>query len=303
MYTFTEWLLSGLPPESDAHDILVEFQKNHPKIWAKAGNNRAALKQELKNQYPADPDQLEKLNSALDLLWTQWGKNTPVKRKGFFAFVGGNVAGTIGILVATVFLVVLAIAFVSETGILARVNDVATARGAITFLFAFATVVLALMLVAAALFSTPRDEDDSEYLTKQFNHGKEILTILIGILGTIVGFYFGTQENNSQAGPLTLSEIQISSELPAPGSSITIGATLGGGKAPYSINLDFDDKSGIEDQRNIKSSDGFLVKEVVIPSALQSTEFLLIMTAEDRLGIRKIQLKNIKVGETIGGGS
>jgi predicted permease len=59
-----------------------------------------------------------------------------------------------------------------------------SARVFITFMIAVATVAIAFfaMLIAMML---------REY-EKRFALAKEVLTILVGILGTIVGFYFGT---------------------------------------------------------------------------------------------------------------
>lgn len=65
------------------------------------------------------------------------------------------------------------------------------ARGLITFLFAVATVGLAVMLVVNSFLSNA----GGEQLAERFRQGKDILTVLIGVFGTIVGFYFG------QAGP------------------------------------------------------------------------------------------------------
>jgi hypothetical protein len=61
------------------------------------------------------------------------------------------------------------------------------ARGLITFLFGIATVGIALVIVLAVFLSTGTKEDVAE----RFRMGKDILAVLIGVLGTIIGFYFG----------------------------------------------------------------------------------------------------------------
>ncbi|WP_428674333.1 PASTA domain-containing protein [Reyranella sp.] len=74
-----------------------------------------------------------------------------------------------------------------ESGnILGRLANKEVARGVITFLFAVTTVVVALILALSTVISTSSADDD-----KRFDRGKQVLTLLIGILGTIVGFYFG----------------------------------------------------------------------------------------------------------------
>jgi hypothetical protein len=60
------------------------------------------------------------------------------------------------------------------------------ARGLITFLFAFATIAI-IILIAITTFWMPKDEFQA-----RFDKAKDLLTILIGVLGTILGFYFGS---------------------------------------------------------------------------------------------------------------
>jgi hypothetical protein len=76
------------------------------------------------------------------------------------------------------------------------------ARGLITTLFAIMTVTLALILILSVLFSSSPDYE------KRFVLGKEVLTIFIGILGTIVGFYFGSApiDNGSIKSPALTQE-------------------------------------------------------------------------------------------------
>ena len=57
----------------------------------------------------------------------------------------------------------------------------------ITFFFSLGTVGVAVILVAAVFTSEGKDLKD------RFDMGKQVLTALIGILGTIVGFYFGAE--------------------------------------------------------------------------------------------------------------
>lgn len=62
------------------------------------------------------------------------------------------------------------------------------ARGLITFLIAIATVGIAMILAISTLVLTEGDAGD-----KRFDRGKQVLGVLIGVLGTIVGFYFGSE--------------------------------------------------------------------------------------------------------------
>ncbi len=71
-----------------------------------------------------------------------------------------------------------------------------SARVLITFLVAVATVAIAFLAILTAMMLREYKE--------RFALAKEVLTILVGILGTIVGFYFGTAANtkpNVNANP------------------------------------------------------------------------------------------------------
>ena len=77
------------------------------------------------------------------------------------------------------------------------------ARGLITFLFAVATVGIALVIVLAVFLSTGSKEEIGE----RFQMGKDILAVLIGVFGTIIGFYFGSEiaSERPQPNPATVS--------------------------------------------------------------------------------------------------
>lgn len=75
------------------------------------------------------------------------------------------------------------------------------ARGLITTLFATITAAMALILIFSAMFSSSPD------LEKRFSMGKEVLTIFVGILGTIVGFYFGSASSIDTNKPSSTEKI------------------------------------------------------------------------------------------------
>jgi hypothetical protein len=71
----------------------------------------------------------------------------------------------------------------------ATVED--TARIFITFLVAVGTIAIALLAVLTAMIIREYKE--------RFALAKEVLTVLVGILGTIVGFYFGSAKPETPA--------------------------------------------------------------------------------------------------------
>ncbi len=131
------------------------------------------------------------------------------------------------------------------------------ARGVITFLVAAGTVSLAVLLVMAAIMSS-----GSKDLDHRFAFGKEVLTVLIGILGTIVGFYYGSAKENTAA--LTLSPVAISEPAPKIGSTFTLDAVIMGGTSPYTYSIKFSDPT-IADVIN-QSSAGPIHHEFTIPT-------------------------------------
>lgn len=86
--------------------------------------------------------------------------------------------------IGVVILFILYIVF-SRGTVLKELRDVAYARGLITFIFSLGTIGIGVILTIAAL-------EKGQDAGAAFTRGKEIFTILVGILGTIVGFYFGS---------------------------------------------------------------------------------------------------------------
>ncbi len=78
------------------------------------------------------------------------------------------------------------------------------ARGLITFLIAISTVGIAIILAISTLVLTEGPEGD-----KRFDRGKQVLAVLIGVLGTIVGYYFGSVDTNGGLNKATTEQAQI----------------------------------------------------------------------------------------------
>jgi hypothetical protein len=79
---------------------------------------------------------------------------------------------------------------------LGLIADPAKARGLITFLFAFGTIAI-ILIISISVFWTKIDE-----VEQRVGLAKDVLTILIGIFGTILGFYFGSlQSTVTQPAP------------------------------------------------------------------------------------------------------
>lgn len=88
-----------------------------------------------------------------------------------------------------------------------------SSRDLITFLVAVGSIAIAFLAVLTAMIIREHKE--------RFPLAKDVLTAIIGILGTIVGFYFGTAENDRNTSP----NISNSESQTANGNTNTNGTT------------------------------------------------------------------------------
>lgn len=141
-------------------------------------------------------------------------------------------------------------------GNLEKLKDMETARGLITFVITLGTVAIAVMLALTAVVI--RDFD------KRIGVGREILTVLVGVLGTIVGFYYGATATKTAPAA---GQAQIA--VAAPQVTVTNGnavltSKLEGGVAPYTYTIKFSPTT-IPAKSDQKSTDGAVRTEFKVP--------------------------------------
>ncbi|OBP16583.1 hypothetical protein A5320_04085 [Rheinheimera sp. SA_1] len=153
----------------------------------------------------------------------------------------------IRILLVVVTLVVVGILFaVLRPDFLFLLQNTAITRGFITFLVAFVTVSIAIILAVWVLITN----SDIEELKVKFSSAKDILATLVGILGTILGFYFGSLDSTVPS-KITMSEVQFINRQAIVFSS--------GGTAPYRYTVTI--AGGVTKAVRI-SNDGWLFEAV-----------------------------------------
>jgi hypothetical protein len=125
--------------------------------------------------------------------------------RGIWHWITNN-PGTAGLFGLGVVLALGIIWALATSSFLEELAAESKARGLITFLVAISTVAVAL-LTAISIFYLAEPELESRY-----SKAKDLLAILVGILGTILGFYFGSIDNPDVARPETTAEASAASD-------------------------------------------------------------------------------------------
>jgi len=117
---------------------------------------------------------------------------------------------------------------------------------------------------------------DKTQLGDRFDKAKDVLTLMIGIFGTILGFYYGSLANPTGEGvAMRLANIEVPSVVVAPGEKTTVTATVLGGTAPITYDLYFSDPTGTvkTDTLTVKdkpATGGAIAQAVTIPADITS---------------------------------
>jgi hypothetical protein len=102
---------------------------------------------------------------------------------------------------------------------------------------------------------------------------------LIGVLGTIVGFYFGST-TSQPTPPLAISPAVISNLQPKKGETFTISTSITGGKPPYTYSITFD--ANVIRPVNDGSPDGTIKRDFTVPAGLTADQDVaFVITAKD----------------------
>ena len=163
------------------------------------------------------------------------------------------------ILLGVLFLLCMAILDLDKGGVLVGMGKTPFARGLITYLFAIVTIGTAVVLVLFAL--NEREDADG----KRFQNGKDVLGLLLGVFGTIVGFYFASELSDEGRGRLTASSVLPSSMEVEQGASLTITVAVQGGTPPYRFALAL--AGDLPDEYpKLARPDGWIIEEVMVPA-------------------------------------
>jgi hypothetical protein len=139
---------------------------------------------------------------------------------------------------------------------LSSLRETDVSRGLITFVVAVTTVSIALVLAVYVMASN----EQAAVLKERFSYAKDVLATLVGILGTILGFYFGTTVN-TQVEAVQVAEPQVR------GTQLVAHVT--GGSPPYRYTLLL---PGVEQSKTPSkvSKDGWIFEQ--LPSSLKKDD-------------------------------
>lgn len=138
---------------------------------------------------------------------TSNGNGDSINEQGLLSFIKNNPGLTVfTVLGIGIFVAIIVGIYQGGGALLESLKNTEVARGLITFLVTFTTVSIAILLAIYALGSA----SPSPEIKERFALGMQILTALIGILGTVLGFYFATL----QPKPVASQATQIVTAIP-----------------------------------------------------------------------------------------
>jgi hypothetical protein len=204
---------------------------------------------------------------------------TPDSPLWWHSFANPVVIIAITILVAI--FVLIGSAIMGHDAVLTSMARAEYARGLITYLFAVVTIGTAVVLVVSALTGTESDAHE-----KRFQRGKEILSLLLGVFGTIVGFYFGSEVSGAQAKKtvVQLTPPHLSISVAEGGSQVNLETMISGGMPPYRIGVAFDGE--IVQTSDRSEMGGLYSKVVTVPNVDQEKAVTVHVLAIDGEGNR-----------------
>ena len=146
--------------------------------WPYFSNSKSDYKDFVRKHVVADSR--DKTLELLDDLFEKWQPRVQSR----WTLLINNI-NKIGLFAAAVVVAGALALALSQEEFFAQISSAQGARALITLLFSFTTIAVAL-LVAFAVFWVPVED-----LEVRFAKAKDLLTIVVGIFGTILGFYFG----------------------------------------------------------------------------------------------------------------
>jgi len=164
---------------------------------------------------------------------------------------------------------------------LVRLADPAYARGLITWLVILTTIGIAFILIYQAFNGTTQSDDG-------FRRGREIFAGLLGMAGTIIGFYFGSADKSDAT--LKVSE-PIQEEM-------VVRAYVSGGTPPYRYTIESLDRSVFKlTDKQATAETGWIKIDLLAPPTGISAYTLQVSDAKNLKGSVKGEVRPLSKKE------
>lgn len=215
------------------------------------------------------------LISAVVNYYALW--KSGLKSQGVWSLLFGNLGKIVLVIFGIYFAYLLQKGLLLET-----LNNADQVRGMVTFFFVLVTTSV-ILLVALGIFWL----QDDNAVKVRFEAAKDLLTIVIGVLGTIMGFYFGSATTGT--ANLALLSTSLTPPSVAAGESATLASQISGGSKPYKYSIVFTDPTGAVTPAQLKtmnvaatdSADGKIEKKIAVPADAKSAVLFFTLTATD----------------------
>lgn len=172
-----------------------------------------------------------------------------------------------------IYVLLWSVTFGYDKGLMANMIRHDFARGLITYLFAVTTIGTAVVLVLYGLTSSS-DDDKTE---KRFQRGKEVLSLLLGVFGTVIGFYFASDIKSANA--LSISPLLLNPQFAVSGEDFTI-TTRVNGSPPYQFGVGIGADSEIRYDQNVGQDSWVYVKRTA-PAVSEPTSVDIKLSVKD----------------------
>jgi len=128
-----------------------------------------------------------------------------------------------------------------------------------------------------------------------------VLGLLLGVFGTIVGFYFASEiAGNEVKGALSVSPVLASAQEVSPGGSVTLTVIVRGGASPYRFAVVFgEDLPPVYPE--LVRPDGWIVKTLQIPASLEPGIRQITIGVQDDSGEKATTRAVVNVSAKPGG--
>jgi hypothetical protein len=273
--SFPVWL-AYLPKDGAEVEELQKYSQDVR--WT--GNDITALRRTIENDPIITQAQRVRRASTLGVLYERWQGEGPSSGGSFstqlmhYVFENGTGIFLSAFAIAVFIMLAVGMTNLSFFSSLAQVDQ---ARGLITFLVAICAVAV-ILLTAINIFWG----DNKAEFEERFKAAKDLVTLVVGVLGTILGFYFGSISGDHL--------LQLNIEKPTSyqpvvvKSNLAVAATAKNGSGPFNFDLLLLDENGKATKyfENKQSDRPFLSQDVKAPD--EPGRYSIIMLVRDSKG-------------------